>query len=161
MLHESRWIQRTRLDPAKRDRNQAEKAGLMMLFNYTAVVDLHTAKIHPSVHEKPFKHLHDNTREHRQHRPGFFHYFSLLCVILPVQRLSSVFRILFVPQPSSSSSSEHLDQGAPNFFWFCTRSVKKFWVCTPMYVYLSINDLHILLYYILYKTYTKIDIYKG
>lgn len=68
---------------------------------------------------------------------------------------------IFVPRSSSLSFSEHLDQQAPNFFWLCTWSVKKFWICTPMYVYLSMNYLHMLLYYILYKAYTKIDIYKG
>lgn len=67
----------------------------MTLSEYTAVVDLHKAEIHPGVHEKEFKHLLDNTRKHRlsqQHCKVF----SLLCVIFPPQRLSSVFRILFV-----------------------------------------------------------------
>lgn len=74
-----------------------------MLFDYTAVMDFHKAKIHPSVHEKEFKHLLDNTRKHtmsQQHgklkSPVFFHYISLLCIIFPLQRLSSVFKILFV-----------------------------------------------------------------
>lgn len=85
--------------PNKETQQPGREVGQMMLFDYTAVAGLHKAEIHPSVHEKEFKHLLNNTRKHRlsqQYCQGLLHYFSLLCVIFPPQRLSSAFRIIFV-----------------------------------------------------------------
>ena len=61
--------------------NQEDKAGFIILFNYTAVADLDKGTIYPSVHEEEFLHLHDDTGSTElpsSTAEVFFHYFISL-----------------------------------------------------------------------------------